>query len=188
LQALGTVFASRDCINPFSTGNLLYTRFTFEVPEHQSYIYKNILYYTAPVTALQIQRSYFSRPRATTLYRTSQYISVLLHIILYIIQDHYTTSLPRASNCRDPAPLQLHQPFFLPREPLSDTHQFTVLFAIPRHYFTYALSIYIIFSYIYKIAHRVSRLRNFLLTGTLPYTGFTFDSPECTAPLLYHSP
>jgi hypothetical protein len=55
--------------------------------------------------------------------------------------------------------------------------------------------IYILFSYIstrlysiwycaslYKIDSRVdsrvSRLRNFLLTGTLPYTGFTFDSPE----------
>jgi hypothetical protein len=34
-----TVFASRDCINPFSTGILLYTGFTFEVPKHQSYIY-----------------------------------------------------------------------------------------------------------------------------------------------------
>jgi hypothetical protein len=55
----------------------------------------------------------------------------------------------------------------------------TVLFAIPRHYFTYALSIYIsFFKYIYKIDSRVSRLRNFLLTGTLPYKGFTFDSPE----------
>jgi hypothetical protein len=31
---------------------------------------------------------------------------------------------------------------------------------------------------IYKIDRRVSRLRNFLLTGILPCTGFTFNLPE----------
>jgi hypothetical protein len=45
-----------------------------------------------------------------------------------------------------------------------------------RHYFITAL---------YKIDSRVSRLRNFLSTGTLPYTGFTFDSPERPSSLLY---
>jgi hypothetical protein len=46
LQALDTFFASRDCINPCSTGILLYTAFTFKVPEHHSYIriYYTILY------------------------------------------------------------------------------------------------------------------------------------------------
>jgi hypothetical protein len=34
---------------------------------------------------------------------------------------------------------------------------------------------------------RVSRLRNFLLTGTLPYTGFTFDSPERQSYIIYQS-
>jgi hypothetical protein len=32
--------------------------------------------------------------------------------------------------------------------------------------------------YMYRIDSRVSRLRNFLLTGILPCTGFTFDFPE----------
>jgi hypothetical protein len=103
-------FASRDCINSFSIGILLYTGFTFEVPEHQSYIYilffdrrvsrlrnflltgilpytgftfdfpehqsyiYDILYYTAPVTTLQIRRSY----------TLSIYISLLLYIIYKI--------------------------------------------------------------------------------------------------------
>jgi hypothetical protein len=30
----------------------------------------------------------------------------------------------------------------------------------------------------YRIVSRVSRLRTFQLAGTLPYTGFTFDSPK----------
>jgi hypothetical protein len=33
-------FASRDCINPFSTGILQYTGFTFEVPEYCPYTYR----------------------------------------------------------------------------------------------------------------------------------------------------
>jgi hypothetical protein len=40
LQALGPVFASRNCINPFPTGILLYTGFTFDTPEYCPYIYK----------------------------------------------------------------------------------------------------------------------------------------------------
>jgi hypothetical protein len=62
--------------------------------------------------------------------------------------------------------------------------------ATPRHYFTYALSIYIIFYYIYiiilyRIGSCVSRLRTFQLTGTLPYTGFTFDSPKHQSYTIY---
>jgi hypothetical protein len=42
---------------------------------------------------------------------------------------------------------------------------------------------------IYKIDRRVSRLRNFLLTGLLtgilPYTGFAFDLPEHQSYILY---
>jgi hypothetical protein len=44
---------SRYCINPCSTGILLYTAFTFEVPEHQSYPLSSVLYYTVPVTVPQ---------------------------------------------------------------------------------------------------------------------------------------
>jgi hypothetical protein len=73
------------------TGILPFTGFTFDLPEHQSYIY--IFYYTVPVTALQIRRSYFSRPRATTLKQpflnkiafSISYIYVLLHIYKLII-------------------------------------------------------------------------------------------------------
>jgi hypothetical protein len=92
------------------TGILTYTGFTFDLSEYQSYIY--IFYYTVPVTALQIRRSYLSRPRATTLYKPSQYISVF-----WYIQDQ-------------------------PSRSVSDTHQFGVYpcpTSTPRHYFITAL-------------------------------------------------
>jgi hypothetical protein len=38
---------------------------------------------------------------------------------------------------------------------------------------------------IYKIDRRVSRLRKFLLTGILPYTGFTFDLPKHQSYIYY---
>jgi hypothetical protein len=38
---------------------------------------------------------------------------------------------------------------------------------------------------IYRIDRCVSRLRNFLLTGNLPYTGFTFDSPDRPSFIIY---
>jgi hypothetical protein len=47
-----------------------------------------------------------------------------------------------------------------------------------RHYYITAL---------YKIDSCVSRLCNFLLTGNLPYTGFTFDLPECQSYIIYIS-
>jgi hypothetical protein len=67
-----------------------------------------LLYCTVPVTALQIPRSYLLRPRATTLYRTSQYISVL-YSILYIFASVQSTTectvlyctSDRAANLKD---------------------------------------------------------------------------------------
>jgi hypothetical protein len=114
-------------------------------------IYKNILYYTVPVTALQMRRSYFSRPCATTLYRTSQYISVLLHI--YYILYKITIPLPCRTRPIVATPRHYHyySPYFYQDSLCPTRTNFvsrvysTVLFAIPRHYYTYALSIYIIF-------------------------------------------
>jgi hypothetical protein len=102
---------------------------------------------TVPVTALQIRRSYTSRSRATTLYKTSQYISVI-YIILY------TRSSTRSVSYKHLAPLPYYSPSFY-QDSLCPTCTnsvarvyYTVLFAIPRHYFTYALS-YISYSNIY---------------------------------------
>jgi hypothetical protein len=80
-------------------------------------------------------------------------------------------------------------------------------FAVYRIHFRSARTsaLYILFSYIsvrlysiwycasvnsiqdrYYIDRRVSRLRNFLLTGSLPYTGFTFDLPERQSYIIYY--
>jgi hypothetical protein len=88
---------------------LPYTGFTFDSPERQSYILLYIIYICACTVSL------------------SKHPNVILIYILYIS-----------------APVQFLQDQIL---------------------------------YRYFIERRVSRLRNFLLTGTLSHTGFTFDLP-----------
>jgi hypothetical protein len=85
------------------TGTLLYTEITFEVPEHQPYIYCSLIY-------INIYR------RVCTVFGTAR-------LYKFNRTGFATTAL-------------------------------------------------------YKIDSRVSRLRNFQLTGILPYTGFTFDTPN----------
>jgi hypothetical protein len=71
------------------------------VPKNHFYIYKINFVSRVSVRALHA-------PRATTLYRTSQYISVLLHII-------YTRSLSRSCVRHAPIPCRLCTPLYCSR-------------------------------------------------------------------------
>jgi hypothetical protein len=119
-RTLLLIFVSRACPSKIDsrvprlrnfllTGTLPHTRFTFEVPEHQSYL---IIYI----------KGIYIRP--LNIYQSYYYI---------YIQAHHRAPSPTHAN------------------------------------FVSGLS---------KFDSRVSRLRNFLLTGTFPHTRFTFEVPE----------
>jgi hypothetical protein len=74
-----TVFASRNCITSHLTGILLYTRFTFKVPEHQSYIYYYIYLRVCTVS-----------PRSNT--------------VLYCASVNYPRSTAASCDCTNPFP------------------------------------------------------------------------------------
>jgi hypothetical protein len=81
---------------------------------------------------------YCLRSCATTLYRTSQYLSILLYVL-------HTSSSTRSVSYTHLAPLPYYSPSFY-QDRLCPTHTnsvsrvySTVLFAIPRHYYITAL-------------------------------------------------
>jgi hypothetical protein len=120
------VFASRDCINSFSTGILLYKGFTFDTPEYCNCTSDR----SANPKVLYVARAPLLYIRPLNIYQS--------YIILY------TRSSTRSVSYKHLAPLPYYSPSFYqdslcPTRTNSVSRVYsTVLFA--RHYFTYALS------------------------------------------------
>jgi hypothetical protein len=141
LQAFGTVFAYRDCVNPLITGFLPYTGFTFNKP--------NSLYIED--TRLSSYTCVYP-----DIYRIDSRVSRLHNFPTYRHFAVYPNSLSKCPN------ISLIYCISICACTVSAPVQYLILRVCQ----------------LYKIDSRVSRLRNFLLTGNLPYNGFTFEVLE----------
>jgi hypothetical protein len=161
-----TVFASRDCIKSFFTGILLYKGFTFDTPKYcnctsDRAANPKVLYvaYPAPllyIRPLNIYQSYiilYTRSSARSVsykhlaplpyYSPSFYEDRLCPTRTNSVSRVYCPCTPRHYPYYSPS---VYQESLCPTRTNSGSRVYsTVRFAIPRHYLTYALSIYIIF-------------------------------------------